>query len=115
MITLETLPQATAQEVFNQVSAHLLKQDKKCVGDYNTCVYKNLKDNTACAAGCLIADSEYRTDFERKAWFTLVDRCMVPHAHWKLIESLQLVHDECPEHDWENELKNIAEKNKFEL
>ena len=115
MITLETLPQATAQEVFNQVSAHLLKQDKKCIGDYNTCVYKNPKDNTACAAGCLIADSEYRTDFECNNWFTLVDKRMVPDAHWKLIESLQLVHDEWPPHSWGSELKKIAEKNKFEL
>ena len=33
MITLKTLPQATAQEVFDQVANHLLEQGKKSEKD----------------------------------------------------------------------------------
>ena len=74
MITLKTLPQATAQEVFDQVAKHLLTQMKKSVAkraaesasdskDY--CMYRGF-DGTKCAAGCLISDDEYKPEFEQK-------------------------------------------------
>jgi len=44
MITLKTLPQATAQEVFDQVARHLLTQGKKSISENNQyCMYRFLK------------------------------------------------------------------------
>lgn len=106
-ITLATLAQATPQQVFNQVRDHLLKQaNKSKYGD--TCLYHN-KTGTKCAAGCLISDAEYNSEYECNSWSSLVhDFEGVPNAHFDLISSLQNVHDDgLPEH-WEGQLKHVA-------
>ena len=64
MITLKTLPQATAQEVFDQVTQHLLKQGKAARSGTGACRYRveTRGEILKCAAGCLIADDEYAED-----------------------------------------------------
>lgn len=119
MITLKTLPSATAQEVFNQTVIHLLTQGVKAVGTYTNSsgnssgnsygsMYRGV-NNTACAAGCFIADDEYSEDMEGELWDTLVDRGRVPDSHADLIGQLQKVHDTTNPNTWYQELLRIAE------
>ena len=46
-----------AQEIFDTVAEHLFTQGKQAVSDKG-CAYRG-RDNTTCAVGCLIKDSEY--------------------------------------------------------
>ena len=113
MITLKTLPQATAQEVFDFVSKNLLEQNKKSQNDIGTCQYRG-KDNTKCAAGFLIADDEIGGIIERNnnsAWSSLINMKLVPDAHQYLIASLQSVHDNRAPSSWRDELMNVARIN----
>lgn len=120
MITLKTLPQATAQEVFDQVAKHLLTQMKKSVAkraaesasdskDY--CMYRGF-DGTKCAAGCLISDDEYKLEFENHNWSYLSDiNYLVPKEHCHLIAQLQNIHDCYEPEDWRVKLNNLAKIN----
>lgn len=104
-ITLATLGQVSAQEVFDHVVEHLRKQGQKStrqplLGSY-TCCYRAPNSEAKCAAGCLIADGEYNPLFEGKYWPELVDRKLVPTVHKDLIESLQNVHDLDTVDSWE--------------
>lgn len=116
MITLKTLPQATAQEVFDQVAKHLLTQMKKSVakraaerapGWKDYCMYRGF-DGTKCAAGCLISDDEYKPEFENLNWAHLSS---VPEEHCLLIMELQDIHDCHEPEDWRVKLNNLAEIN----
>lgn len=116
MITLKTLPQATAQQVFDQVVNHLLTQNEKAgvVGGKiegakfnNGCRYR--LNNMKCAAGCLIGDEEYRGTFEGFDWKDLVEISAVPDAHSELIVKLQRVHDDDEPEEWLYSLKQLAE------
>lgn len=106
MITLATLPQATEQEVFDQIVNHLLTQNKKCMNNEN-CVYRNEK-GLKCAAGCLIADDEYKPEMDDTDsgtnWKTLFNNGLVPNTHLNLIMSLQSIHDNYEPYEWETEL-----------
>lgn len=113
MITLKTLPQATAQQVYDQIKAHLLTQNSKSQGG-NKCLYRD-PNGLKCAAGCLIGDDEYDSKFDDlkgidTAWESLVCRGLVPNAHVDLIRNLQIVHDTTPVEYWEGELKKSAFK-----
>jgi hypothetical protein len=111
-ITLATLPQATPQQVFDQVVEHLLRQGKKSkthIGSTCFCSYRG-EGNTKCAAGCLIADHEYTVDFEGERWQGLLHRGFVTEEHKYLIYSLQLVHDYYPVHEWPDKLRDIADE-----
>lgn len=108
MITLETLSQATEQEVFDQVAEHLLaqgtrsqrgSQDQRC--QYH---WQHLK----CAAGCLISDKEYYPGMEDNSWATLVSLGVVPEDHKSLIVRLQSVHDNVAVEYWKQSLKLVA-------
>mgnify|MGYP003406154580 CR=1 FL=1 len=111
MITLKTLSQATAQEVFDQVARHLLTQGKKSISENNQyCMYRGF-NGTKCAAGCLIADDEYRSEFEIKTWAELVmGGYVVSKNHYVLIMKLQSVHDEYNIEDWKSILNRLAEE-----
>lgn len=99
MITLKTLPEATAQQVFDQVKAHLLEQMTKSITSQATCHY-HLND-LRCAAGCLITEDEYKPEMEGNTWKKLVQRKLVPPNHQELITRLQIIHDDFPPEYWE--------------
>jgi hypothetical protein len=107
MITLATLPKATAQQVFNQVKRHLLKQGKRSTINGTSCRYRGDKD-TKCAAGCLMSDKEYKRSFEGHGWRHLVDKGEVPNTHKSLIVDLQGIHDGRSPSNWENDLRSYA-------
>ena len=106
MITLKTLSEATAQDVFNQVARHLLRQDEKSIRP-NGCAYRG-EEGLKCAAGCLIGDDEYDPSLEGKLWVSLVNDRKVCSNHSYLIEKLQVVHDSQPPECWKDKLFYIA-------
>ena len=95
MITLKTLSQATAQEVFDQITQHLLKQGKAAISATGACRYRveTAEGVLKCAAGCLIADNEYDESWENTDWPSLVADKFVPDSHERLIYKLQGIHD----------------------
>lgn len=105
-ITLATLPEATEQQVFDQVKNHLLSQMEKAM-DADDCAYKS-PDGLSCAAGCLISESEYQAEIEGLSWSDLTYTNFVPNFHKNLICDLQIVHDESDPEDWEDNLKALA-------
>lgn len=110
-ITLQTLPKATAQEVFDYVVTHLLTQNKHSImkddyGVYGAAYFSS--DKTRCGAGCLMGEDEYRKHFEGKGWGHLVAKFNIPNNHNSLISTLQMLHDEYKVIDWKDQLKNIA-------
>ena len=110
MITLATLDQATAQEVFTQVKDHLLKQGERSLSpaDDNNCAYRGA-GGKQCAAGCLMTDKEASTIIEGKTWDSLVQRGKVGHFHNVLISDLQRIHDQYSDvEDWPELLQNLA-------
>lgn len=108
MITLKTLPNATAQEVFDQVATHLLKQGERSIEPTAyLCVYKT-SEGLSCAAGCLMSDDDYSHDFEQNTWKELTKYRGVPDAHVSLITELQKLHDDNRPRAWRNKLRRIA-------
>ncbi len=105
-ITLKTLPEATAQEVFDQVVDHLMNQNKESMNNF-MCRYRN-SDGLKCAAGCLIGDNEYNKAWEGIGWDEMVKSGYVSESHNWLIRKLQRVHDNFEVHKWVCQLKQIA-------
>ena len=111
MITLKTLPQATAQEVFDQITQHLLQQGKAAKSTTGDCRYRVEVQGEIlrCAAGCLIADNEYAEDsLEGRSWGLLVSNRTIPKKHCELIKSLQNVHDTCSVREWPKQFERLA-------
>lgn len=115
MITLATLPQATAQEVFDQVARHLLTQNARSVMEgawRSKCAYRS-DDGLKCAAGCLIDDAEYKPVMdglsEGSAWENMVSEGLAPDVHVDLISDLQDIHDGYEPGAWFDELAMLAE------
>jgi hypothetical protein len=128
MITLKTLADATEQEVFDQVANHLLTQMKKSgeyrnyydsseyvTYDYVNCLYRS-SDGLKCAAGCLIADDEYKPEFEQKSWRSLREEFpqMITMKHMDLIRQLQNIHDNLVIDDWKAALIEFSTANNLE-
>ena len=115
MITLKTLEKATAQEVFDQVAVHLLKQKRQSRQTqeqgkpYSFCAYRG-DNGLKCAAGCLIGDDEYQHTMEGGSWTVFVVNGLAPEKHHKLIRSLQSLHDATVFTDWARGLREIANK-----
>jgi hypothetical protein len=111
MITLATLPQATAQQVYDQVKAHLLKQGKKSTNPIvlMECLYR-APGGLKCAAGCLISDEEYNPQMEGRPWRSLITIKLTPSDHELLITELQYVHDDHDPEEWAQQLKDLANR-----
>ncbi len=110
MITLATLEEATTQEVFDQVSQHLLTQKQRSVSRSETlCSYRG-DDGLKCAAGCLIDDKEYSPSMEGLPWISLVRYGFANGSHLLLIEDLQNIHDGFQPEEWKQKLIDVARK-----
>lgn len=114
-ITLANLHLATAQEVFDQVKNHLVTQNAKsdCIrtDGMKVCVYRTT-NGLCCAAGCLIAEEEYKVSMdcnENTTWHGLVLAKIIPtKKHAYLISLLQTVHDQYPASEWPTRLHQVA-------
>lgn len=112
MITLKTLPTATAQEVFNQSAGHLLSQMKRSAEYGLGCRYR--AGSLKCAAGVFISDEEYTSEMEGALWGTLRFRGLVPEEHSSLILMLQAIHDSCSPNVWSQKLQELAQRENLE-
>lgn len=116
-ITLTTLPDTTAQEVFDYVTARLLEQGKQSKNFGGACRYRTVCDDGTvlkCAAGWLIGDDEYEQEMDDGGastdWMSLVEQGFFPDTHQSLISKLQNVHDNYAPDYWLDEFKKIAKK-----
>ena len=115
MITLKTLKDATAQEVFDQVAEHLLTQNQKSFNPDkpNMCMYRNAM-GLKCAIGCLVADDEYLEGWEGLGWLELIQQIKkdrkidFERVHENLLGSLQRIHDYSGAAMWLDRLKSVA-------
>lgn len=122
-VDITNLHKASAQDVFDTISTHLLKQGKKASyknthGTDICCYRQKVGDEILrCAAGCLIPDSLYNPEVEGWSWSTYKDSkpsdicelLKIPH-HKELIRRLQVVHDSHPVKNWPDELANLAKE-----
>lgn len=110
-MNLASLPTATAQAVFDHVSAHLLAQRTRSAGPLGggevVCKYRG-PGKLQCAAGCLMSDQEYDHRWEGLDWNTLVEHGLVPMAHLNLILELQRLHDSTDPANWPSALHLMA-------
>lgn len=116
IVTLANLKEATKQQIFDQVAAHMLTQNKasmKVEGSDEFCAYRG-DAGLKCAAGCLIADDEYKPEMDRSVfgngtgWDTLVSRGLAPSEHEMFIGRLQRIHDSTPPTNWKDRLNEFA-------
>ena len=122
IVTLKNLHRVSAQTVFNQITKHMSKMKKPCIDDDGAChyriFYKNGKVKNKCAAGALIANSEYKPEFDYigdSSWSGLVEEGYVPDAHQQLIQDCQGVHDGYEMKDWAVELADVASEHELKL
>lgn len=116
----------TAQEIFTEVSRHLIRQSAKAEdqverykdeGPIKMCAYRT-RDGLKCAAGVLIYDEHYDKTFEgmtvgnpdiQKALFKSgID--MDDHRIGGLVAELQSIHDHSPVALWGLTLREVAER-----
>lgn len=116
VLSVATLNDHTAQEVFDHVAKHLLTQrvaSKEHVNDEGHefgCAYRG-HSGRMCAAGCLISETEYRRAIEGSVWADAIKLMEFDEAtisHTKLIHCLQAVHDAFLPHKWKERLTYVA-------
>jgi NADPH:quinone reductase-like Zn-dependent oxidoreductase len=86
------------QVIFNKVVRHLFKQNKKCVSEDGTCVYRG-PNNTKCAVGALIPNHLYNEEMETKGISNLIRKNekiadLLDKTNVDLLSSLQEMHDD---------------------
>jgi hypothetical protein len=118
-ISVDNLAEATAQEVFDFIAAHLLRQDRKAgvtIEGGFSCRYKDAS-GAKCAAGSLIPDDKYVPQMEERPWFgTYCKKAGVTQAfefsenHAGLINSLQALHDNDNVGTWKANLSYLAKR-----
>jgi hypothetical protein len=112
IVTVDNLDAATEQQVFDTVTSHLLKQNKKSLDEEGMCVYRN-SAGLSCAAGCLITDEVYESDMENVNWNGIASgrtAYQVSKNHIGLILDLQKLHDKAPVVNWGDSFRQLAQK-----
>jgi hypothetical protein len=101
----------TNQEAFNIVVHHMATQNKKSiriVGGKETCAYRG-GDGSKCAIGILIPDHCYDKKMEGKS-VSNIEVKSFKYLDKRLMRELQYIHDDREISEWENCLKELAEK-----
>jgi hypothetical protein len=108
-----------AQEVFDKVATHLLRQKEKSVALFNQfsyplCAYRG-ENGTMCAVGCLIPNEKYHTGME--GWnVDFVTKDLPELAqHIYLLQNLQSIHDNEDVEQWEDKLRCLGEENNLDV
>lgn len=107
----------TLQEIFDQVSKHLLaqnaKSERKGYKGGMLCAYRG-NNGKSCAVGCLIADKDYNEDLEGlsvehpKVQDALGEVLATDARAIDLLSQLQLMHDRYSTGLWPIRLWHIA-------
>ncbi len=118
MISMATIHNNTAQEIFDFVAVHLLTQKRKSMmidpnyPEEPICAYRGEGD-TKCAAGACIADEDYRIEFEGKNADFVSARITGKYLTCypaEILLSLQYIHDQIDEVEWKDQLSYLAER-----
>jgi hypothetical protein len=105
----------TAQEIFDEVSVHLIKQNAKSHTPGTGCVYLDPVTGNRCAAGCLIKPGDHGPEHLVAPWEELVrDHTEYMSVHDQLIEDLQDIHDTTHPTEWPKELRKVASSRELE-
>lgn len=100
-----------AQEIYDKVKTHLLKQNRRSKERGGQCLYRG-PGGTACAVGCLLTDKEAeRLAVDNWSAEDAIAKGQMPKRlvrHGELLSRLQRVHDENPPRAWSRELKEVA-------
>ena len=117
MITLKTLPEASLQDIFNQVAKHLLTQNAKSQRISNVgksfCAYRG-EEGRQCAIGCLIADEEYKFAMDGSGDTSFMGLAIagyfptVKRKRANFLRRLQFIHDSHDPDKWEERLLQFA-------
>jgi hypothetical protein len=102
----------TAQELFDTVVAHLLKQNKKSLGTDGFCKYRG-DIGLKCAIGVLIPDDKYKTwmDYDPTTGLRCVLVDIGLSEHYRLCGRLQNIHDsDIGAEVWMCRLQNLAKE-----
>lgn len=112
------------RDVFNTIQAHLLKQNARSMGEYdsaeftgedNPCMYRN-EDGLSCAVGCLITDDNYDKTIEGMGMtpsvLTAIESSLdieVDQPLRTMLTELQHLHDSVDVGLWKNELIDLED------
>ncbi len=102
-----------AQEIFNIVCEHLMKQNAKSMylkDNLEMCLYRG-PNGLKCAAGVLIDDADYTPEMENRRIGALVFECAaLSHLfeHRILLHELQNIHDNYEVVNWSDRLRIIG-------
>ena len=98
-----------AQEIFDTVARHLLRQNA-CSRYLGDCMYRN-PNGLRCAVGILIPDDKYHENIETFDVYHPLVQAALPREvrrHTTLLRELQEVHDEQGPENWLEALKECA-------
>ncbi len=100
----------TAQQIFDRVATHLLKQNQKSLSAKGTCAYRGV-GGLMCAVGCLIPIDRYVPRMEGRTVHSIF--CLDPgfttdEEGRQLLLDLQILHDESPVRHWRDRLSQVA-------
>lgn len=84
----------TKAEVFYFVIDHLRKQGVQARNEAGSCRYRT-PEGLKCAAGCLIPDDQYNSEFEGSCWETIAPNFPQYEEFKWMITDLQEMHDGC--------------------
>lgn len=126
MTTLPDRPEA--QDVFDFVAAHLLRQGVKAKHSSGRCAYRDAADRS-CAIGCLIPNHLYRANLEfvpfpsirdaglslnpmvhprTSRWYEILSEIGIRNSDLPLLRKLRMVHDTLSVRDWPAGLRTVA-------
>ncbi len=102
----------TAQQVFDVVARHLLKQGARSMLEPDVCAYRS-PDGLMCAVGACISDEEYSPSLDADAVHVEValDMGLLPaglRPHQPLLNELQILHDSIEVRHWAFGLRETA-------
>lgn len=111
MITLTTMVLYTQQQIFNQITTHLLTQNKPAYRN-GSCYYRLVQDGQPtlkCAVGCCISDAEYDKEMENRS---ITQRefasFKLRYSDESFLQDLQSLHDNTEAILWPKALAEFA-------
>lgn len=111
MITVHNINEYTLQQVYDQISLHLLMQGKQAKNEKGNCVYHSV-DGCKCSIGSLIPDDVYEPRVEDRYYSDIFISVgsVISDEMVSLLEMFRVLHDAYQPHEWSSCLPDIARK-----
>jgi len=106
----------TNQEIFDQVTRHLLTQQKKSIDHTGCCSFRGER-GLKCALGIFIPNNKYKADLEGYEFGTINEMLKLGFGpeQTSFMYSLMSIHDRIPVDGWESSLRQVAIDNELEF